>query len=139
MKKENGSNGSFGKKILLVDDEKDVDWVMMRILTDAGYEVLTAATGADGLAKFVRDAKSVSFVILDVQLPDMNGLELLKQIKKISSRTKVLMVTAFGTKELRKLAKQAGALAVLDKPFRVEKVLKAARLAFEDKVGGGGR
>ena len=125
------------KRILLIDDEEDMDWVMNRILTDDGYEVVTARTGADGLAKFLRDPKSAPLVILDVQLPDMNGLELLKQIKKIYSRTKVLVVTAFGTPELRKLAKKAGALAVFDKPFSVEKVLKAARLAFE--VVGGGR
>lgn len=137
MKTENRNDGSSGKKILLVDDENDMDWVMSQILTDAGYEVETAKTGSEGLAKFLIDPKSVPFVILDVQLPDMNGLELLKKIKKIYSRTKVLMVTAFGTPELRKLARQAGALTVLDKPFRVEKVLKAARLAFEDKVGGG--
>lgn len=122
------------KKVLLIDDEKDMDWVMKQILTDSGYEVVTTRTGADGLAKFVSDPKSIPLVILDVQLPDMNGLELLKEIKKIYSRTKVLIVTAFGTPELKKQAKQAGALAVFDKPFRVEKVLNAVRLAFE---GGG--
>lgn len=119
------------KLVLLIDDENDMDWIMSRILTDAGYELITAKTGADGLDKFRRDYKSILLVILDLRLPDMDGVDLLRQIKKISSKTKVLMITAYGTSESTKLAKRAGALDVLDKPFRVEKILKAARLAFE--------
>jgi len=120
------------KTILLVDDEKDMDWVMRQILTDAGYRVVAAKTGAEGLARFREAAQSIRLVLLDLRLPDMSGLDLLEKIKAISSRTKVLMITAFGTAELRKLAKKKGAVEVLDKPFRVEKVLKAARLAFEE-------
>ncbi|MBI1953436.1 MAG: response regulator [Candidatus Omnitrophica bacterium] len=122
------------KTILLVDDEKDMGWVIKQILTDAGYRVVTAKTGAEGLAKFRQVTPSVRLVLLDLRLPDMSGIELLKRIKAISSRTKILMITAFGTLESKKEAKSAGAMEVLDKPFRVEKVLKAARLAFE--VGG---
>jgi len=121
----------LAKTILLVDDEKDMDWVMRQILTDAGYHVVTARTGAEGLAKFRQATPSTRLVLLDLRLPDMNGIELLKQIKSISSRTTVLMITAFGTPESRKEAKSAGALEMVDKPFRVEKVLKTARLAFE--------
>jgi two-component system NtrC family response regulator len=121
----------LAKTILLVDDEKDMDWVMGQILTDAGYHVVTAKTGTEGLAKFRQAASSIRLVLLDLRLPDMSGIELLKRIKSISLRTKVIMITAFGTAESRKEAKSAGAIEVLDKPFRVEKVLKAARLAFE--------
>ena len=129
----------LAKTILLVDDEKDMDWVMRQILTDAGYHVVTAKTGAEGLAKFRQAAPLIRLVLLDLRLPDMSGIELLKRIKSISSRTKVLMITAFGTAESRKEAKSAGAMEVLDKPFRVEKVLKAARLAFEEGKSGGWR
>jgi DNA-binding NtrC family response regulator len=131
-----GKKGLPPKTILLVDDEKDMDWVIGQILTDAGYRVVTAKTGAEGLARFREAAQSIRLVLLDLRLPDMSGLDLLEKIKAISSRTKVLMITAFGTAESRKLAKKKGAVEVLDKPFRVEKVLKAARLAFE---GWGGR
>ncbi len=119
------------KTILLVDDEKDLDWVIGRILSDAGYRLVTAKTGAEGIAKFREDASSIGFVLLDLRLPDMSGLKALERIKAISSQTKVLMITAFGTPECRRLARKRGALEMLDKPFRVEKILKFARMAFE--------
>ena len=132
-------NGALTKAILLIDDEKDMDWVMRQILTDAGYEVLTAKTGAEGLSKFKKYLKKIGLVLLDIRLPDISGLDLLSKIKTISRHTNVLMITAFGTPGMRKLAKKKGALDVLDKPFRVEKILKIAREIFEEKRLGGGQ
>ncbi|MBI3291699.1 MAG: response regulator [Elusimicrobia bacterium] len=119
--------------VLVIDDEADMDWMMTKILRNAGYQVVTARTGAEGIAKFQRTSPRIHFMVLDMRLPDRNGLEVLKQIKTMAPRTEVLMVTAFGTPECRKRAKALGALELLDKPFRVEKVLKAARLAFDRK------
>lgn len=118
------------KKILLVDDEKDMGWVMERILTDEGYQLMTAHTAAEGLAKFRKAAGSIRLVLLDLRLPDMSGLKLLEKIKALSSHTKIFLITAFGTPESKKLAREKGAIEILDKPFRVEKLLKAVRLAF---------
>lgn len=115
----------------MIDDEPDMDWIMTQILRDAGYRVVTARTGAAGLAKFRQTDTPIPFVVLDMRLPDCHGFKVLKQIKRMAPRTEVLMVTAFGTPACRKEAKALGAVGFLDKPFRVEKILQSARLAFE--------
>ena len=117
--------------ILIVDDEKDMGWVIERILRDSGYEVVTASSGAECLAKFEQYARKIPMVLLDHKLPDASGIDLIEQMKKLSPKTKFVIITAFGTPEMKKLALEKGATEVLDKPFRVEKMLKMIRIACE--------
>ncbi len=117
--------------VLIVDDEKDMGWVIGRILRDAGYEVVNASSGTESLAKFKQHAGGIPIALLDHKLPDTSGIDLIEQMKKLSPKTKFVIITAFGTPEMKKLALQKGATEVLDKPFRVERMLKMVRLACE--------
>lgn len=117
------------KTILIVDDEKDMGWVIGQILREAGYEIVIAESGAECLAKFEQYAREIPIVLLDHKLPDASGIDLIKQMKKLSPKTKFVIITAFGTPEMKKLALEKGATEVLDKPFRVERMLKMVRLA----------
>lgn len=117
--------------ILIVDDEKDMDWVIEQILREVGYEIVTASNGSECLAKFKQYARKIPIVLLDHRLPDASGIDLIEQMKKLSPKTKFVIITAFGTPEMKKLALEKGATEVLDKPFRVERMLKMVRLACE--------
>ena len=120
-------------RVLIVDDEEDLCWMLTKILEDLNYEVLSAHTVKAALQHLQKDqqkGKSIRLTLLDVRLPDMGetgGLELLKKIKRLRPRMPVIVMSAFGDAAVKTTARQLGALAFLDKPFRVEKLLKLLR------------
>jgi len=83
--------------ILLVDDDQSLRRVTEYNLASAGFRVVTADSGYKGLREF--KAKSPDLVITDVRLGDMDGLDLLEAVKKVSSDIPVIVITAFGTIE----------------------------------------
>jgi len=119
------------KKILLIDDEEDMDWLLKKILNEAGYDVLTATTGKEGIEIFDMFHREIDVVILDLRLPDMNGWEILDDIKSSNPFLKVIIITAFGTPEVRKIAKEKRVWRFVDKPFKVEDMLKIVEEAFK--------
>src|SRR5688572_14854929 len=113
------------KRILVVDDSKTVRQEVRAALAPAGYEVLEATDGADGAHK---SKMLPDLIICDVNMPNMNGIEMLTAIKAIN-RSPVLMMTTEGRAKLIKEAQQAGATAWIVKPFRSDQLLAAvARL-----------
>lgn len=120
-------------KVLIVDDESDMCWLLSRIFQDAGYELITALTGEEALTKVEKEEPEL--VILDVKLPDISGIEVLSTIKKVKSEIVVIMISAYGTEEMRKEAMRIGAYDFIDKPFNVEALLRTVRKAIVNKVG----
>jgi len=119
-------------KVLIVDDESDMCWLLSHIFQDAGYEVITATTGKEALTKVEKEEPEL--VILDVKLPDISGIEVLSTIKKVKSDIVVIMISAYGTEEMRKEAMRIGAYDFIDKPFNVEALLRTVRKALLDKA-----
>ncbi|MBW2187746.1 MAG: response regulator, partial [Deltaproteobacteria bacterium] len=78
-------------QILLVDDEEDIRDVLNISLSDAGYQVLTAANGEEGLVLFRE--KQPPIVLTDIKMPGMDGIELLQRIKLENPDTEVIMIT----------------------------------------------
>lgn len=105
------------KKILVVDDEESVRYSFERFLSELNYLVITAKNGADALSKY--SSQSFDLVVLDIRLPDMSGLEVLKQIKTIDPRSVVLVITAYGTTEIAIEATKLGAYDYILKPFDI--------------------
>ena len=83
--------------ILIVDDDPDVQEVLKDRLESLGYRAVPALTGKQGLE--LLDKESPQLVFLDIELPDMNGLEALKAIRKRQNDVAVVIVTAYGTIE----------------------------------------
>ena len=116
--------------VLVVDDEKNLTLAMRRLLSAEGYKTDTAGSGVLAL-EAVKD-KSFDVIFLDVNMPDMNGLETFKQLKKVAPDSAVIMITGYG-KTLTALVEEAqaeGVLAVINKPFKISEITAAIRDAI---------
>ena len=111
--------------ILVVDDEVNIRKTLQRMLEMEGYGVMTADTGEAGLAAL----DGCDLALLDVRLPDRDGLDVLAEIRKRSD-VPVLMMSAHGTIATAVRATQLGAMDFLEKPFSSDKVLLAVRNAL---------
>jgi DNA-binding NtrC family response regulator len=130
---------SFVATILVIDDEFDTREVLKDRLESLNYRVLTAATGKEGLERLERE--NPHMVLLDIELPDMNGLEMLGEIRKREHAVTVVMITAYGTIERAVRAMKEGAYDFIPKPFEpdhialiVAKALERERLKREVEI-----
>lgn len=115
--------------ILVVDDEKIVVQVMRRILGRSGHTIRTAGNGKEGLDIF--KAGGIDLVISDFHMHGGNGLEMLKEIKKLEPDAKVIMMSGDATADEREEMVAAGALIVLGKPFIPPQLLEAVENALK--------
>jgi DNA-binding NtrC family response regulator len=127
MELESISNIPLGnklKKILIVDDDKDIEWIFHKILGDKGHKVSCAVTYNEGMRKF-KNSKYLDIAIVDFKLSsEKNGLMFIKNARKINNNVKFIMISAFGTPELKKKANELGVCSFLDKPMRIERLLQ---------------
>lgn len=116
--------------ILIVDDEPNYLIVLSELLRDEGYEVFTASGGAEGLQ--LAKQTDLDLVVTDMQMPEVDGLQLLLSLKELNPELPVIMITAFAEVEKAVKAMQAGAFSYLAKPFSNDELLvniqKAIRL-----------
>ena len=115
--------------ILVIDDEEIIREALEALLTVEGYEVATAATGQQGLDRLA-DGR-FDAVLLDLMLPDKNGIEVLDEIRRMDDELPVIMITAFGTIESAVAATKQGAFYYFTKPFKNDEVLAVLRNAIE--------
>lgn len=116
--------------LLLVEDTPSLRMVYSSVLKGAGYEVVTAATAADGLDRFRSESPKV--VLLDLMLPDRDGLELMKDCLSHDPDTRFVVITANGSINRAVDAMRAGAFEFLVKPFDETRFLSAVSNALED-------
>ena len=105
------------KKCLVVDDNKDVLFYLKRVLVDTGITVLTANSGIEAI-EFVKTDPAIDIVLLDIQMPEMNGIEVTKKIKKIRSNLPIIAQTAFAFDDDLAQILETGCDACLIKPIR---------------------
>jgi two-component system, NtrC family, response regulator AtoC len=120
---------SFVATILVIDDEFDTREVLKDRLESLDYRVLTAATGEEGLERLERE--NPQMVLLDIELPDRNGLEMLGEIRKREHDITVVMITAYGTIERAVRAMKEGAYDFIPKPFEPDHVALIVAKALE--------
>ena len=119
-------------KIMVVDDEEIILSVVSDFLEAAGYEVITAEDGQKAFNK-LKDDKEVSIVISDLKMPNMSGIDLLKEIKKEYPHIEVIIITAYTDLNLVLSALKEGAEDFIKKPFAVDDVLNSVAKA-ENKI-----
>jgi DNA-binding NtrC family response regulator len=119
----------FGETILLVDDDLDFQEIVTDRLAALGYRVLVASNGQEGLALLEKEGPQV--VLLDIEMPDMNGLEVLKAMRTRAHDVTVVMLTAYGTIERAVQAMRQGAYDFIPKPFEPEHLVLTVQKALE--------
>lgn len=126
-------------QILVIDDEEDVCGLLKKVLTLEGYTVFTALDGVSGIKKV--EEKKPDIVLLDLKMPHMDGIEVLRRIKRIDKNIVVVMITAYGTMDTARMAMKLGAFDYITKPFDLRYVktvikdgLKVCLWAFADKM-----
>ncbi|MBI3087934.1 MAG: response regulator [Candidatus Omnitrophica bacterium] len=102
-------------RMLIVDDEPDICECLKDFFSARGFAVSTVFSGEEALEHVVQ--RPLDVVLLDIMLPGISGLEVLKRVKSLSPQTKVVMVSGLSQRELRVEAKAYGASAYVPKPF----------------------
>ena len=110
-------------KVMVVDDAAFMRLRACKVLQDNGHEVLQAENGADAVRQYAEHRPDA--VLLDITMPEMDGLQALKEIRKIDPLARVAMVTAMGQQAIVMEALRAGAKDFILKPFRPDRVLGA--------------
>lgn len=118
-------------KILIIDDEAGIRSTLRGILEDEGFAVESTESGEDGLE--LLKSENFDLILLDIWLPNMSGIEVLKQIKSNEINTQVVMITGHGSVETAVKATKLGAYDFLEKPLSLEKVVLTAKNALKQK------
>ncbi len=108
------------KKVLVVDDTKNIRMILTKCLELEGYEVLTASDGTQALELFMTHTFDLAF--LDIKLPGVRGTEVLKRIREKGIKTPVIIITAYATVKNAVDCTNLGAVAYVQKPFSADKI-----------------
>lgn len=111
--------------ILIVDDDPGMTETLIDIFDEIGYEVDVAGDGYSAI-EMIKE-KAYNFSLIDIMMPGINGVEVFKELKCISPKTIVMMMTAYSVEELEKEALKEGAHGILHKPLDVERILNFIR------------
>ncbi len=119
--------------ILIVDDEPSFCEFLKVILKSHGHDVLTAHTGRDALAVFQQ--RRPQFTLLDLHMPEMDGLEVLKRIHALDPRASVMILTAWGSEDLALAARQLGAVDFLSKALSLDTIVRTLEGILQPSQG----
>jgi len=118
------------RKILVVDDEESIRWVLKTLLDKKGYEVRTAENGKSALKSV--SSEKFSVILLDLNLPDINGFEVLEKINKRNTKSSIIVITAQNSGKNAIEAMRLGAYDYISKPFDIDEVAFLVNKAVEN-------
>lgn len=119
-------------KILLVDDEKDFVETISQRMQRRGQESDIALSGEQALSRIEQKVPDV--VILDLKMPGMDGLEVLRQVKKVYPEVQVIILTGHGSEKHEKEARHLGAFEYLNKPIDIQTLMRHVNRAYKNKI-----
>ena len=117
--------------ILIIDDEEVLQDILTVLIRKEGHTPITASTGEEGLA--VLEREEIDLILLDLMLPGMHGMEVLRQVRQRSTDVVVVVITAFSSIESAIQAMREGAFHYIPKPFKNEEVLLTIRKGLEQR------
>jgi DNA-binding response OmpR family regulator len=118
------------RRILLIEDDREISSTLSSVLDGAGYHVLTASNGIDG--QRLIEAEKPDLVITDMMMPRLGGFPVLEFMKTLARPPKVIMITANEGGRHKAYAEMLGVVDYLRKPFAMDVLLEAVRKALED-------
>lgn len=119
--------------VLVVDDEQIICDLLRAMLSNAGYEVITASSGREGLHLFCQQRPR--FTLLDLRMPDMHGIEVLREIRKVDSQASVIILTSWGTDELEHQARKLGVTDFLSKNMTFDAIMASTERVLQQAMG----
>lgn len=102
------------KRILVVEDDEEMRSLLKDFFTEEGFETDSVSNGSEAFRKLVKE--SFVLVITDIRMPGLTGLDILPGIRKLQPEVPIIVITAFGSEEIRQRALERGATAYLEKP-----------------------
>ncbi len=117
--------------IHVIDDEPIIHEVLGELLTSEGYEVEISSCGEEAIDKY--STQSFGLVLLDLLMPGMDGIEVLKKIRKIEPHAVIIIITAYASVESAISAMKTGAFDYIQKPFKHDELLLIIKRAIEHK------
>jgi DNA-binding response OmpR family regulator len=108
------------KRILVADDEANIRLLLEAVLTEAGHAVVSVATGREAVRKILKE--NFDLIMLDIKMPDMNGLEVVQKIRELKRPTPVIICSAYRHLEDDYVIKTGGVAAYITKPVNLEEV-----------------
>ena len=115
--------------VLVVDDEPDICELIKDILNDEGYQAISAANGAEARTAF--SSQKPNLILLDIWMPDIDGISLLKEFKQLDASVTIIMMSGHGTIETAIEATRLGAADFIEKPVSIAKLLRSIESALE--------
>lgn len=123
------------RKVMIVDDALFMRTVLRKALSGANVQVLEAPDGPSAIRMY--EEQRPGLVLLDISMPGMNGIEVLKMIRDLDPEACVVMCSAIGQESMILEAVNSGAADFIVKPFKNEQILAAVELAFSGQSNGG--
>ncbi|RMG62034.1 MAG: response regulator [Calditrichaeota bacterium] len=114
----------MASKILIIEDDFDLVWMIRKLLDVKGYEVLTAVTAEQGIDQFSRHIFDIQLVLLDLTLPDMEGETVLQEIFKVRPEIPVIITTGSEDRSQQRRLEASGIYAYLVKPFDLTRLVE---------------
>jgi DNA-binding NtrC family response regulator len=121
--------GKAMPKVLVADDQADMRWLLSRLLEEQGFEVSTAADGAQVLSWVQQETPHA--ILLDLKMPRLDGLQALTQLKELAPEVPVIVLTAYGDVPSAVQAMKLGAYDFITKPFDNNELLYTVKRAVE--------
>jgi two-component system response regulator (stage 0 sporulation protein F) len=115
----------MGQKLLIVDDQYGIRILLNEVFQKEGYQTFQAANGYQALD--IVEKHSPDLVLLDMKIPGMDGIEILKRLKAINADIQVIIMTAYGELDMIQESKDLGAITHFAKPFDIDEIRDAVR------------
>ncbi len=121
---------STKQRILIVDDEDDLRHLLTHLLSEAGYDIKSASDGQEAISMLKKE--KFDLTLLDIQMPSVNGIQVLKFIKENSPKTKAIMLTGYADLKHAMEAKEFGARDFIGKPYKLEDILSTVERVLKE-------
>ena len=107
-------------RIMIIEDDKEMRSLLKDFFEEEGFEIDSASNGVDALRMLSGD--HFDLVITDIQMPGLTGLDILPRIRRLKPETPIIVMTAYGSDEVRRRSLERGATTYLEKPIRLSKL-----------------
>ena len=121
----------YKKRVLIIEDDDEMRSLLKDFIEDEGFEAGCAANGFEALPKLEKEA--FDLIVSDIQMPGLTGLDILPRIRKLQPGAYIIVITAFGSEEVRRKSVERGATAYLEKPLYLEGLRKLVQEVASSK------